>query len=182
MEMERKSIFPPVIQYLKTHCQKTSNSHLAQCRYTEGKHNVTGEQTHCFRNKYKKCLKHLKFFVQLTIYFNLNNKQIHYLQRRFSVAQSGNISNILLILVLLDPTHWQALQNLPYIILHKNNIQMYVLVLHPLLCDQRYMEVCVVKEKWPFGWRGIFVSFVQEFKQSCSNIHRNSHDDALRNT
>lgn len=51
-----------------------------------------------------------------------------------------------------------------------------------MLCDQRYMEVCVIKEERPFDRRGILVSLVKEFKESCSNIHWNSHNDALGHT
>lgn len=51
-----------------------------------------------------------------------------------------------------------------------------------MLCDQRYMEVCVIKEEWPFGWRRILVRLVKEFKESCADIHWNTHDNALRHT
>lgn len=56
------------------------------------------------------------------------------------------------------------------------------LCLSSVLCDQRYMEVCIVEEERPFDWRGILVGLVEEFKQSCSNIHWDPHNDALRHT
>lgn len=51
-----------------------------------------------------------------------------------------------------------------------------------MLCEQRYMEVLMVKQKWPCDWSGILVSFVQQLEESCSNVHWNSHDDALRHS
>lgn len=44
------------------------------------------------------------------------------------------------------------------------------------------MEVCIVEEERPFDWRGILVCLVEEFKQSCSDIHRDPHNDTLRHT
>lgn len=51
-----------------------------------------------------------------------------------------------------------------------------------MLCDQRYMEVWTVEEERPFDWRALSVSLVQQFEQSCSDVHWNPHDDALRHT
>ena len=63
-----------------------------------------------------------------------------------------------------------------------NNFKTSLLLLPTLLCDQRYMEVCIVKEERPFDWRGILLSLVEQFEQSCSDVHWDPHDDTLRHT
>lgn len=51
-----------------------------------------------------------------------------------------------------------------------------------MLCNNGDMKLIIIKYQRPprRGW--FFVCFVQKLKKSCSNIHWDSHDDALRNT
>lgn len=50
------------------------------------------------------------------------------------------------------------------------------------LCDERDVEFIRVEDQGSPGWFWVPVGLVQQLKEPCSDVHWNSHDDALRHT
>ena len=50
------------------------------------------------------------------------------------------------------------------------------------LCDKRDVEFICVEDQRPPGWFWVPVGLVQQLKEPSSDVHWDSHDDALRHT